>query len=107
MYTSARTALGLERANKLIMFCFNDRCRVAKQNDFHMLLETVENLLSDDGKAAEEAVAGLHEAAAEAGGCSSGGIGGKHGCRGQRGVRSGFGCSCCTTSSYIRGVGSC
>ena len=71
MYTSARTALGLERANKLIMFCFNDRCRVAKQNDFHMLLETVENLLSDDGKAAEEAVAGLHEAAAEAGGAAA------------------------------------
>ena len=71
MYTSARTALGLERANKLIMFCFNDRCRVAKQNDFHMLRETVENLLSDDGKAAEEAVAGLHGAAAEAGGAAA------------------------------------
>jgi hypothetical protein len=36
-----------------------------------MLLETVENLLSDDGEAAEEAVAGLHEAAAEAGGAAA------------------------------------
>ena len=71
MHTSARTALGLERAKKLITFRFNDRCRVAKQNDFHMLLETVENLLSDDGEAAEEAVAGLHEAAAEAGGAAA------------------------------------
>ena len=67
MYTTARTALGLERTKKLITFCFNDRCRVSKQNDFHILLEIVENLRSDDSEAAEEAVAGLHEAAAEAG----------------------------------------
>ena len=33
-----------------------------------MPLETVENLLSYDTEAVEEAVAGLHEAAAEAGG---------------------------------------
>jgi hypothetical protein len=69
VYTSARTALGLERAKKLIVFCFNNRCRVADQNDFHLLLETVENLLADESnEAAEEAVAGLHEAAVEAGG---------------------------------------
>ena len=36
-----------------------------------MILETVENLLSHDSKAAEEAVAGLHEAAAEAGGVAA------------------------------------
>jgi hypothetical protein len=72
VYTSARTALGLERAKKLIMFCFNDRCRVADQNDFHLLLETVENLLADESnEAAEEAVAGLHEAAVEAGGLAA------------------------------------
>jgi hypothetical protein len=72
VYTSARTALGLERAKKLIMFCFNDRCRVADQNDFHLLLETVENLLADESnEAAEEAVAGLHEAAVEAGGAAA------------------------------------
>ena len=64
VYTSERTALGLKRAKRLIMFCFNDRCGVAKQNAFPMLLETVENLLSCDSEAAEEAVAGLHEGAA-------------------------------------------
>jgi hypothetical protein len=53
------------------MFCFNDRCRVADQNNFHLLLETVENLLADESNvAAEEAVAGLHEAAVEAGGAA-------------------------------------
>ena len=31
---SARTALGLECAKKVITFCLNDRCRVAKQSDF-------------------------------------------------------------------------
>ena len=67
MYTLARTALGLERAKKLIMFCFNVRCRVAKKNDFHTLLSTVENLLSgESSEAAVKAVAGLHEAAAGA-----------------------------------------
>ena len=96
MYTSARTALGLERAKKLTTFGCNDRCRVAKQNDFHMLLETVENLSSHDSDSAKEAVAGLHEAAAESGGCSSGG---KHGSGGQRGAGGSFGRSCCTTSS--------
>ena len=36
-----------------------------------MLLETVENFLSYDSEAAEEAMAGLHEAAAEAGGAAA------------------------------------
>ena len=72
VYTLARTALGLERAKKLIMFCFNDRCRVAKQNDFHILLSTVENLLSDESsEVAVEAVGGLHEAAADSGGSAA------------------------------------
>jgi hypothetical protein len=64
--------LGLERAKKLIVFCFNDCCLVADQNDFHLLLETVENLLADENnEAAEEAVAGVHEAAVEAGGVAA------------------------------------
>jgi hypothetical protein len=49
-----------------------DRCRVADQHDFHLLLETVENLLADESnEAAEEDVAGLHEAAVEAGGAAA------------------------------------
>ena len=87
VYTSARTALGLERAKKLITFCFNDRCRVNEQNDFHMLLETVENLLTDESsEATEEAVADLHEAAVDVGAAaavaataSSAGVGQKAG----------------------------
>ena len=35
-------------ARKLIMFCFNDCCPVAKQHDFYMLLAAVENLISDE-----------------------------------------------------------
>jgi hypothetical protein len=71
VYTSARTALGQERAKKLIMLIFNNRWSVADQNDFHLLLETAENLLVDESnEAAEEAVAGLHVAAVEAGGAA-------------------------------------
>ena len=70
--TSAQIALGLERAKKLIMFCFNDHCHVAELNDFHVLLATVETLLSEESsEAAKEAVAGLHESAAEAGGAAA------------------------------------
>ena len=54
------TALDAERAKKLITFCFNYRCRVSIQNDFHMLFEAVKNLLSYDSEAAEEAVGILH-----------------------------------------------
>ena len=72
VHTSTRTTLGLERAKKLIMFCFNDRCRVAKQNYFHMLQSTVENLLSDESsEAAVEDVTCLHEAVADAGGSAA------------------------------------
>jgi ElaB/YqjD/DUF883 family membrane-anchored ribosome-binding protein len=53
------------------MFGFSDRCSVADQNDFHLLLETVENLLAEESNAAaEEAIAGLHETAVEAGGAA-------------------------------------
>jgi hypothetical protein len=61
-----------ERTKKLVMFCFNDRCRVADQNDFHLLLETVENLVSDESdEAATDAVTGLREAAVGAGGAAA------------------------------------
>ena len=43
MYICALTALGIERAEMLITFRFNDRCRVVKQNDFHRLLAIAEN----------------------------------------------------------------
>ena len=45
------------------MFSINDRCRVAKQNAFHMPFATVAILLShESSEAAKEAVAALHEA---------------------------------------------
>ena len=51
---------------KLIVVSFNERCRVAEHDDFHMLLSTVQNLLSDKSSdAAEEAVASLPQAAAD------------------------------------------
>jgi hypothetical protein len=72
VHMCASTALGLERTKNLIMSCFNNRCRVAGQKDFHLLLETVENLLADESnQAAVENVAGLHEAAVEAGGAAA------------------------------------
>ena len=61
----------MERARKVITSCFNDRCRVAKHNDLHMLLETWKNLISYDSEAAEEVVGGLHEAAAQVGGAAA------------------------------------
>ena len=105
VYTSARTALGLERAKKLIMLCFNDRCRVAKQNDFHMLLSTAENLLTDESsEAAVEAVAGLHEAAADAGASAAAAAVG----RGASAVALGADVAAgSATSGYIRCRGSC
>jgi hypothetical protein len=52
----------------LIMVCFNDWCRLADQNDAHVFLKAVENLLADESdEAAEGAVAGLHEVAVNAG----------------------------------------
>ena len=71
LHTCVHTALGAERAKKLITFCFNYRCRFSIQNDFHMLREAVENLLSYDSEAAEEAVGSLYEAAVEAGGAAA------------------------------------
>jgi hypothetical protein len=42
--TAARNALGKKRAKKLITFCFNERCKLVNQNDFNLLLETVEGI---------------------------------------------------------------
>jgi hypothetical protein len=56
----------------MIMFCFNGWCRLADQNDAHVFLKAVENLLADENdEAAEVAVAGLHEAAVKAGGAAA------------------------------------
>jgi hypothetical protein len=41
VYTSARNALGLERAKKMITFCFNDRAKAVDQDDFGLLLSVV------------------------------------------------------------------
>jgi hAT family C-terminal dimerisation region len=72
VYTATRTALGLERAKKLIMFCFNDRCGVVDQNDFQLLLNMVDNLLVDEEPAEVQAAAdGLAEAASAAGGAAA------------------------------------
>ena len=71
-----------------------------------MLLATVENFLPDESsEVAEEALAGLCEAAADAGGCrSGGGGGGNHSC--QRRAEGGFRRVCSAASGYIRGGGS-
>jgi hypothetical protein len=42
VHTSARNALGLERAKKMITFCFNDRAKAVDQDDFGLLLSVVE-----------------------------------------------------------------
>jgi hypothetical protein len=62
-YTSARNALGLERAKKLITFCFNDRAEVQDQNDFALLLSVIEGECPSEGapQAAVEMEAGTSE----------------------------------------------
>jgi hypothetical protein len=47
VYTSARNALGLERAKKLITFCFNSRAQEASMEDFALLLSVVEDEVVD------------------------------------------------------------
>jgi hypothetical protein len=42
VYTSARNALGLERAKKMITFCFSDRAEAVDQDDFGLVLSVVE-----------------------------------------------------------------
>jgi hypothetical protein len=45
VYTSTRNTLGLERAKKLITFCFNSRAQEVDMRDFAMLLSVVEDNL--------------------------------------------------------------
>jgi hypothetical protein len=56
VYGASRNALGMERAKKLITFCFNSRAEKASVDDFGLLLSVVENtadtedvLPSEDG----------------------------------------------------------
>jgi hypothetical protein len=42
VYTAARNALSLERARKMITFCFNSRAQTASMEDFDLLLDTIE-----------------------------------------------------------------
>ena len=46
VYTASRNALGLERARKMIMYCFNSRAQEADMNDFSLLLDTI----NDEGE---------------------------------------------------------
>jgi hypothetical protein len=43
----ARNSLGLERAKKIIMFCFNHRAQHASTEDFDLMLSIVENMLNE------------------------------------------------------------
>ena len=45
-YTASRNALGVERACKMIMYCFNSRAQEADMNDFSLLLDTI----NDEGE---------------------------------------------------------
>ena len=42
VYTTSRNALGMERAKKMITFCFNSRAQGASIEDFGLLLSVVE-----------------------------------------------------------------
>jgi hypothetical protein len=46
VYTASRNSLGLERAKKIIMFCFNHRAQHASTEDFDLMLSIVENTLT-------------------------------------------------------------
>jgi hypothetical protein len=55
VYTSTRNALGLERAKKLITFCFNSRAQKVDMQDIALLLSVVENDVQvGQGQDAEE-----------------------------------------------------
>jgi hypothetical protein len=62
VYTSARNALGLERAKKLIMFCFNNRFKLVSQDEFGLLLSVVEGGHADGDRLVEEVAAAASEA---------------------------------------------
>jgi hypothetical protein len=47
VYASSRNALGMERAKKLIAFCFNNRAEVPKTDDSGLLLSVVQGSAAD------------------------------------------------------------
>jgi hypothetical protein len=51
-YTAARSRLGIERAKKLMTFCFNDCAVVHDQDDFDLLLSVVKGEVDDVGSEA-------------------------------------------------------
>jgi hAT family C-terminal dimerisation region len=48
VFVASRNALGLERAKKLIMFCFNSRAQDASMQDLALCLDVVENEVDTD-----------------------------------------------------------
>jgi hypothetical protein len=62
VYTSARNALGLKRAKKLIVFCFNSWFKLVSQDDFGLLLSVVEGGHADGERLVEEVAAAASEA---------------------------------------------
>ena len=43
--------MGLDRAKKLITFCFNGRATIKSDDDFHLLLSVIEgDVVPDDGE---------------------------------------------------------
>jgi hypothetical protein len=55
VYGASRNAPGMERAKKLITFCFNSRAEVASVDDYGLLLRVVENTAdAEDVPAAED-----------------------------------------------------
>jgi hypothetical protein len=66
VYTSARNALGLEHAKKLIMFCFNSRFKLVSQDDFGLVLSVVEGGHNDGEHLVEVVTAAAASEATEA-----------------------------------------
>jgi hypothetical protein len=50
VFVASRNALGLERAKKLIMFCYNSRAQDASMQDLALCLDVVENNVDTDEK---------------------------------------------------------
>jgi hypothetical protein len=49
VYTSARNALGIDRAKRLVTFLFNDLAGVQQQNDSALLLSVIEGERASEG----------------------------------------------------------
>ena len=44
VYTAARNALSLDRARKIITFCFHSRAQKASMTDIDLILDTIEQI---------------------------------------------------------------